>query len=371
MSNLRDPQPEEEGAINEGLSDYFAGAFTGRPEILDWAAPRFRRNMASPTGNNGGMSSSPITTYQRYLAEQSVEPHRGGEFFSFVLWSLRNGGSVPVTALDRIVLDAVGYVGPGVDFAGFRDAMVVADQSLYGGQHRSAILQGFAEKGIDGGTPPGPNLHAYISGPTCQDPSGPNTYHRGAYGGGASPHVTVWHWRKLCGLSAVPCGAWNAGSHGTDTYSPSFSHDYEVMLSVQDADGHEAHSNVIYVNYRSGGCPQQIGPTSQATSIQQTMLKDFTLPDVAAVSALWPNPTRTNVNLDVAFPSDSDVTVQFFDALGRRVLPDSRSAFTAGRHSIPLTLDSLPSGVYRILVTAYSSDGGPPVVVSHPLTVVR
>ena len=38
----------EEGAISEGVADYFAGAHTGRSAILDYAAPFAKRDMASP-----------------------------------------------------------------------------------------------------------------------------------------------------------------------------------------------------------------------------------------------------------------------------------------------------------------------------------
>jgi len=48
INNNIESSYDEEGAINEGSADYFAGSFTGRTQILNYVHPGHERDMANP-----------------------------------------------------------------------------------------------------------------------------------------------------------------------------------------------------------------------------------------------------------------------------------------------------------------------------------
>jgi len=113
----------EEGAISEGTPDYWAGSFTGRSVIGDYVG--FNRDMENPE-------------YDQYddlptdgQGNITVEAHDGGEFFSSILWDLRN--NISGSATDELVFDAFYRVTGSPDFLSFRDAMMAADDAANGG----------------------------------------------------------------------------------------------------------------------------------------------------------------------------------------------------------------------------------------------
>lgn len=383
LAKLIDNGPDEEGAITEGLPDYFAGAFTERPEILDWAAPQFRRNMAAPMGLHQGPpgNQNPITTYAAYSQSNNVESHRGGEFISFVLWTLRQSNAVPSGDFDRIVMATVPLLSTNVDFLELRNDMIVASEALFGTQYEQAILDGFAAKGIGVGIPPtggstNPSMYASITGPTCQDPSQPATFHRGTYGGGTDPHITTWRWRRYCGLSATPCGVWNSGTQGTSSYTISRDEDYEVMLDVFDANGDTGYSNIIAVDFRTSGCSQGAARTNSGKTGQPVGVGESSALASTSAAAESPphlvsaNPTRSRAEVAFSTPGSSEVTVSVVDVLGRYIVTPSTASYSAGAHSQSVDLSAATPGVYVIRV-AVEQDGAAPAVSALPVTVIR
>lgn len=129
----------EEGAISEGTPDYFSGSFTNRSRILEYAVPFAERDMANPD----------ISSYSDYKSDPSypnVAPHTGGEFFSAILWDLRN--TIGASVADFLVYDALYRITGGPDFLEFRDAVIAADDAAYGGANYEDIRNTFAEWGI-------------------------------------------------------------------------------------------------------------------------------------------------------------------------------------------------------------------------------
>lgn len=118
----------EEGAISEGTPDYFAGSHTGRSEILDYAAPSSERDMDNPV----------ISSFSEYQSE-SPGAHTGGEFFSSILWDIRNASGISASETDFLVFDALYRVSGSPDFLEFRDAMIAADDAAYSGSHKNLI----------------------------------------------------------------------------------------------------------------------------------------------------------------------------------------------------------------------------------------
>ena len=133
----------EEGAISEGIPDYFAGSFTGRNLILEYAAYDFRRDMENPT----------IASYAAYEASQK-KPHDGGEFFSAILWDLRSGGGISSAQTDFLVYDTLYRITGDPNFLTFLTGMIAADYAAYSGAHASLIEDTFAYWGIELPDPP-------------------------------------------------------------------------------------------------------------------------------------------------------------------------------------------------------------------------
>jgi hypothetical protein len=71
---------------------------------------------------------------------------------------------------------------------------------------------------------------------------------------------------------------------------------------------------------------------------------------VPALSAS-PNPTRGPIALTIDIPRNADVTVEGFDATGRRVYRIDRM-LPPGRHALPVDLSHFPAGVYFFRATA-------------------
>ena len=80
-------------------------------------------------------------------------------------------------------------------------------------------------------------------------------------------------------------------------------------------------------------------------------------PDAFAVGDVYPNPGRGQITVPLAFPADADaVTVEVFDALGRRVaVLASGASFSAGFHDLTWDAAAAPAGLY--LVQARTASG--------------
>ncbi|MEX2363340.1 MAG: M36 family metallopeptidase, partial [Balneolaceae bacterium] len=139
----------EEGAISEGTPDYFAGSFTGRSVIGDYAAPSSQRDMSDP-------DIGTLLQYE-YVRDNvapigSVTPHTGGEFFSSILWDIRNSAGISAGQTDYLVFEALDGITGNPNFLDFRDAMMAADNAAYSGAHNDLIQNTFANKGIGNST---------------------------------------------------------------------------------------------------------------------------------------------------------------------------------------------------------------------------
>lgn len=74
-------------------------------------------------------------------------------------------------------------------------------------------------------------------------------------------------------------------------------------------------------------------------------------PPAATLGDPFPNPTAGRARLPLALPAEAVVTVEVFDALGRRVAtPLDGAALPPGAHDLPLDGAGLASGVYVVRV---------------------
>ncbi|MDJ1496631.1 glycosyl hydrolase [Cytophagaceae bacterium DM2B3-1] len=75
---------------------------------------------------------------------------------------------------------------------------------------------------------------------------------------------------------------------------------------------------------------------------------------------LYPNPTASDVSIEVPNANTTQVSLQVFTVLGQKVIEQKNSQVQAGR--IHIDLSKLPAGTYRILVTDQTSSYTIPVV---------
>lgn len=189
----------EEGAISEGTPGYWSGSFTGRSIIGNYIGST--RNMANPK----------IGSYSQYESEEPVEAHDGGEFFSAILWDLRN--KMSTTDLDFLVYDALYRVTGDPDFLGFRDALMAADNAAYGGSHNTIIQNTFADWGIGIAIPTG--LMVTISGPPYLN-NGQSGYFSTSVSNADGSVSYQWYYRQ------ETYSSWTAGGSNSSTYTHTF-----------------------------------------------------------------------------------------------------------------------------------------------------
>ncbi len=111
--------------------------------ICDYAAPLEERDMSNPK----------IATYINYLRNYPTPSHDGGEFWSAMLWDLRNNSSVGASVADQLVYDGLHRITPDATFLSYCEAIIAQDMAPqnnggYNGAHVAALQNCFVNRGI-------------------------------------------------------------------------------------------------------------------------------------------------------------------------------------------------------------------------------
>ncbi|RYD58729.1 MAG: T9SS type A sorting domain-containing protein [Sphingobacteriales bacterium] len=61
---------------------------------------------------------------------------------------------------------------------------------------------------------------------------------------------------------------------------------------------------------------------------------------------LYPNPAKTNANIEIDMAYTGDVSIKVMDLSGRVVFSDNKRNVAEGKHSIPFSTATLPDGLY-------------------------
>jgi endonuclease/exonuclease/phosphatase family metal-dependent hydrolase len=85
-----------------------------------------------------------------------------------------------------------------------------------------------------------------------------------------------------------------------------------------------------------------------------TASDDDTAPRAFALDAPFPNPFRDATTLTFALPAPTEIRLEVFDALGRRVATVAEGARPAGTHEATFAARDLPPGLYLVRLTAGS-----------------
>ena len=227
-SHRIDPNDNEEGAIGEGTSDYFPGSFTGdaRTGICVLPDPR-------------DMENPDIAHYDDLLRDDEgnvIEPmHNGGEFFSAVLWDLRNDGGITIQEADELVFEAIRRLSGSPSFIEYRDAMMAVDDDVNGGIYNDLIQDTFAERGIGEFTA----LDIDISGPSRIDAGEYGSWEVSASGGTGSYSYT-WYQKPNSSSN------WSQIGTGTSVSTTDYEH-FKLKVEAEDTGGPKTGSSTFAV----------------------------------------------------------------------------------------------------------------------------
>lgn len=212
-----DSDNSEEGAIGEGLSDYFAGSFTNEAETGTYILSN-PRNMNNPYYSD--YSALPRNSSGDVIAGE----HLGGEFFSAILWDLRQDIGEGIT--DEIVFAAISRVSSFPNFLEYRDAMIAADNTINSGVNANVIQDAFAGRGVGSYSP----LTVNISGPASLNPYENGTFTANVSDGSGSYSYT-W--------SRAPRNTLNyqVVSNNQSYTGSSAGQDFSLRLEVTDSEG--------------------------------------------------------------------------------------------------------------------------------------
>lgn len=323
----------EEGSISEGTPDYFAGSFTGRSKILEYSVPFAERDMSNP-------DISSYTDYQNDLNFPNVQSHRGGEFFSSILWDIRNNSNITNAEADFLVFDALYRVSGNPDFLEFRAAMIAADNATYGGSHLNILQDAFGNKGVGLPTPP---LSVSIAGPTSVFAPGTYTYTANPNGGDDPYQSYTWEKRQGAFGSWVSLGT---GRIKNISFSaPAF--DAEIKVTVQDNSLNTASTSIIVVPY---DCTAE-GVSCKA--VNEAVL----LPEEFALESNYPNPFNPSTQINYSLPETSDVSFKIYNLMGQEVATLVNGPVQAGFHNVTFEAGNLASGIYIARIVANGTSG--------------
>ncbi len=182
------------------------------------------------------MANPEIDDYNQYLNE-TPGAHDGGEFWSAVLWDLRN--NIGSYRTDELVSDALGYLSSNPTFIEYHDALLDADDYNYSGTHNIEIMDTFAARGIG---QPAPPISVYMNGPG----------HISSYGSKEYTANTLWEdgavsyqWRVQWEGSST----WETlGTSSTQTvYVYNDDIDFVIRVDVQDSENSDYASKSVNV----------------------------------------------------------------------------------------------------------------------------
>ncbi len=307
----------------------YPGAFADdRSKILDYAIPSSVRDMDDPQINHYD-----VYEWERDNQEPigGVPQHRGGEFFSSVLWEIREEISNAAAEYNAFV--AQEFIPSNVDFEGFREAMITVDLDAYNGNNVFEIQQIFFDHGI--GDPPPVSIT--ITGPSSVDLWSCETY--GTIKTGGSGDFS-YEW-KLDGNFV--------GDNSNYIFCPTSTGTYPIEVTVTDNVTSDSDNDGMLVSV-NGGMGQSLAEYEEA------------IPEKFAIHQNYPNPFNPETTIRYEIPEPSHVTLTVYDAMGREVRSIVNDVVQPGYHTA--TWDSrsnmgtvVSSGMYLYRFTATPAGG--------------
>ncbi len=235
-----------------------------------------------------------------------------------------------------------------------------------------------------------PPVTASLTGPACIKES-TNGVFRAYAGGGLPPWTYNWYYlytcgaasmsplsRPLDGINAPPCNSWTPAGIGQEiAFGAGMDRDFEIKVSIKDANGTTAVSPAQFVDVRTlaeGPCYDEplastgesavgagslSGVTSDARSAAAqtphwaSSVEDaLESPTRFALYGNYPNPFNPTTEIRFDLPESVQVRLMVYDLMGREVARLVDGPMAAGRHAATFEAKDLPSGTYLYRLTA-------------------
>ncbi len=157
----------EGGAVGEGFGDYWAAALLddqsasllGTECVGAWLATAWNPF----TGAFGTGCLRRLDNTWVFPRDLRHEVHDDGEIWSAALWNLR--GAVGSDVADRLVIKSHTFLTPSAGFLDGADALLSADDALYGGAYAGAVRNALKATGIPRTGTPAPVTGMTLSAP--------------------------------------------------------------------------------------------------------------------------------------------------------------------------------------------------------------
>ena len=88
------------------------------------------------------------------------------------------------------------------------------------------------------------------------------------------------------------------------------------------------------------------------TILVSLAVEDESLPSYFALGNVYPNPFRSSATITYSLPNPSEIRIEVFDLLGKRVRMLEKGFKSSGEHEITFDATGLPSGVYFYTLSA-------------------
>ncbi|MFC1850193.1 proprotein convertase P-domain-containing protein, partial [candidate division CSSED10-310 bacterium] len=126
----------ESGAINEGTADYFACTLAGDPNVGEWDSTAYSSAGYLRTADNS----------LHYPEDLQGQVHADGQIWSGTMWDIYE--TVGKTVADKIITQCLYYLTNNSSFEDGAQAILTADDNIYGGSHRTTLEGVFSARGI-------------------------------------------------------------------------------------------------------------------------------------------------------------------------------------------------------------------------------
>jgi len=81
---------------------------------------------------------------------------------------------------------------------------------------------------------------------------------------------------------------------------------------------------------------------------------DDLLPGEFALGQNYPNPFNPTTSIEFALPEKSNISLEIFDVLGRKIASIAKGVYPAGSHRVDWDASGSPSGIYFYRISADS-----------------